>query len=77
MPSRRQVSGLVEVVSDLAVTPPERPQRQDRVDQLLLVSTQRTNIERDRTAANDENSRGLSAGTLRQGSFRGHSTVTE
>lgn len=44
----------IEVVSDLAVEPSLRPQRQDRVDQRLLVSTQRTNIENSGADINDE-----------------------
>ena len=69
--------GLVEVIGDLAVTLSTRPQRQDRVEQLLLVRRQRTNVERDLSAAVDENLRGLSAVVLRQESYRGHSTVAE
>ena len=54
MTSRRQVSDLIEVVSDLSVAPSTGPQRRDDVDQLLLISTQRTNVERHRSAANSE-----------------------
>ena len=68
MTSRRQVPDLIEVVSDLTVTPSTGPQRQDRVNQLLLVSTQRTNVEHDKSAADTEDLRGLSAVVLRQGS---------
>ncbi len=74
---RRQVSGFVEVVCNLTVRPSTGPQRENAVDQLLLVGTQRSNVECHRTAANDESLRGLSAGTLRSRSLQTYSTVTK
>ena len=73
---RSQVSGLVEVVSDLAVAPSTGPQRQDRVDQLLTIWTQRTNIEIHWSTANDEDLRELSAVTQQLSTNQAYSTVT-
>ena len=65
------------MVSNLTVIPTEGSQVFYAVNQILLVSTQRSNVERHRTAADTEDFWGLSAGTLRQGSYGGHSTVTD
>ena len=54
MASRRTVTSIIEVVSYLTVTPSTGPQRQNSVNQRLLVSSQRTDVERDRSAANNE-----------------------
>ena len=72
----RQVTGFIEVHCDLMVCPSLRPQRQHGGNQFLLVSTQRSNVEGDRTAANDERHCGFSGGNLRSRSHQGHSTVT-
>ena len=55
----------------------EEQKRQHSVHQLPLVGTQRTNVERYQSAADTENLWGASAGVLRQGAYRGYSTVTE
>ncbi len=39
MPSRCQVTRLIEVITNLPVTPSARSQRKDRLDKLLLVIT--------------------------------------
>jgi len=75
--TRRQVTDLIEVVSDLSVAPSTRPQRQYRTDKQFLIVTQRSNVERDRSAANDESLCGFSGGLLRSRSQQGHSTVTD
>ena len=47
-----------------------------RADQFLLVSTQRSNVECDWSAANDETLCWFSGGTLQSRSQQTHSTVT-
>lgn len=60
---RREVTGLIEVLSDLSVTPSTGPQGQDSVNQGLLIVTQWSNVERDMTASNDETLCGFFGGT--------------
>ena len=63
--------------SDLLIGPAVRFQSGDCVDECLLVAGQRTNIESERTAVNDEGQCWTSAGNERQRSVGGHSTVME
>lgn len=54
MSSRSKVSGVIEERCDLTVIPTLFSEGQDSVNQVLLVSTQRTNVEDDRSTADNE-----------------------
>ena len=74
--SRCQQTKSIEVGSDLTINPPGCSQSVDCIDQGVLVGSQRSDIESERTTENDEGKSWTPAGDEWQRSECGYSTVT-